>query len=183
LPKISPSGFVSCLLGVALLTVNIFGQSQAKTGDTRINETSFRLTLPGLWKSGKTDDPKLRTYRTENEQVTVSIFGSFFPTTGNVTHEDKVAIFRRWVNKRRDDETKIQDSAGIAVGEPYYAEVQGTMAARYEGSDSARHRRFHCLILASSSAFEIFYYEAVDMSDALVQDRARAIFNSADIPK
>jgi len=57
------------------------------------------------------------------------------------------------------------------------------MAARYEGSDSARHRRFHCLILASSSAFEVFYYEGVDMSKTIVQDRARAIFNSADIPK
>jgi len=183
LPRISPSGFVSCLLGVALVTVNIFGQSQPKTGDTRISETSFRLTLPGVWKSGKTDDPTLRTYRTENEQVTVSIFGSFFPTTGSVTHEDKVAIFRRWVKKRRDVETKIEGSTGISVGEPFYAELHGTMAARYEGSDSARHRRFHCLILANSSAFEFFYYEAVDMSEAIVEDRARAIFNSAEIPK
>jgi len=171
------------LLGLALLTVNTFGQSQAVTGDTRINETSFRLTLPGVWKSGKTDDPNLRTYTTENEQVTVSIFGSFFPTTGNVTHEDKVAIFRRWVNKRRDYETRIEGSAGIAVGEPVYAELHGTMAARYEGSDSARHRRFHCLVLANSSALEFFYYEAVDMPKGLVQDRARAIFNSAEIPK
>jgi len=183
LPKISPSGFVSCWFGVVLVTVNIFGQSQAKTGDTRINETSFRLTLPGVWKSGKTDDPNLRTYHTENEQVTVSIFGSFFPTTGNVTHEDKVAIFRRWVNKRRDMETKIEESAGITLGEPLYAEVHGTMAARYEGSDSARHRRFHSLILASSTAFEFFYYEAVEMPEAVVRDRARSIFNSAEIPK
>jgi hypothetical protein len=183
LPKMSPSGIVSWLLGVALLTMNIFGQSQPVAGDTRINEASFRLMLPGVWKSGKTDDPNLRTYITENEQVTVSIFGSFFPTTGNVTHEDKVAIFRRWVNKRRDDETKIEGSAGIAVGEPLYAELHGTMGARYEGSDSVRHRRFHCLILASSSAFEVFYYEAVDMPKDLVQGRARAIFNSADIPK
>jgi hypothetical protein len=179
----SPSGFVSYLLGMALLTANIFGQSSRTTDDTRINETSFRLTLPGVWKSGKTDDPNLRTYSTDKEQVTVSIFGSFFPTTGNVTHEDKVTIFRRWVNKRRDYENKIEGSAGIAVGEPLYAEQHGTMGARYEGSDSARHRRFHCLILASSSAFEVFYYEAVDMPKDLVQDRARTIFNSADIPK
>ncbi len=183
MPSIWPSGFVSCLLGMALLTANFFGQSQPVTGDTRINETSFRATLPGVWKSGKTDDPNLRTYSTENEQVTVSILGSFFPTTGNVTHEDKVVIFRRWVNKRRDYENKIEGSAGIAVGEPLYAELHGTMGARYEGSDSARHRRFHCLILASSSAFEVFYYEAVDLPESVVQGRARAIFNSADRPK
>ena len=115
--------------------------------------------------------------------MTLSIFGSFFPSTGNVTNEDKVEIFRRWVKKRRDMETTIEDSAGIAVGEPLYAELHGTMAARYEGSDSARHRRFHCLILGNSSAFEFFYYEAVDMPKGLAQDRARAIFNSAEIPK
>lgn len=183
MPKMSPSVLASCLLGVALLTPNTLGQSQASTGDTRINETYFRLTLPGVWKSGKTDDPNLRTYSTENEQVTVSIFGSFFPSDGNVTHEDKVAIFRRWVKKRKDIETKIEGSAGIAVGEPFYTELHGTMAARYEGSDSARHRRFHCLILGNSSAFEFFYYEALDMPKGLVQDRARTIFNSAEIPK
>ena len=141
------------------------------------------MTLPGVWKSGKTDDPNLRTYHTDKEQVTVSIFGSFFPTSGNVTHDDKAEIFRRWVNKRRDYETKLQDHVGVTVGEPLYAEVNGTMGARYEGFDSGAHRRFHCLILASSSAFEIFYYEAVDMSDELVRNRARAIFNSANIPK
>jgi hypothetical protein len=183
LRKISPSVFISCLLGMALLSVNVLGQTQAKTSDTRVNETSFRLTLPGVWKSGKTDDPNLRTYFTEHEQVTVSIFGSFFPSAGNVTHEDKVAIFREWVKKRRDIETKIEGSSGIVVGEPLYVEMHGTMAARYEGSDSVRHRRFHCLILGNSSAFEFFYYEALDLSEAIVRSRARVMFNSAEIPK
>lgn len=170
--------FIAAALGLRLL-----GQSQRKSNDTRISEASFRLTLPGVWNAGKTDDPSFRTYTTASEQVTVSIFGSFFPSTGSVTHDDKVAIFRRWVGKRRDTETKIEGASGISVGEPLYAESHGIMAARYEGFDSGRRRRFHCLILASSSAFEMFYYEALDMPVSVVQDRARLIFDSADIPR
>ena len=56
------------------------------------------------------------------------------------------------------------------------------MGARYQGFDDSRHRRFHCLILASSSAFEIFYYEAVDLGESLAEERTKAIFNSVDIP-
>jgi hypothetical protein len=56
------------------------------------------------------------------------------------------------------------------------------MAARYEGFDPSRNRRFHCLILASSSAFEIFYYEALDVAKSVADDQARMIFNSVNIP-
>ena len=39
------------------------------------------------------------------------------------------------------------------------------------------------MMLASSSAFEIFYYEAVEMTEQQAENRAKAIFNSVDIPK
>ncbi len=56
------------------------------------------------------------------------------------------------------------------------------MATRYQGFDRLRHRRFHCLILASSSAFEVFYCEAVDLAQSLADEHAKAIFNSVHIP-
>jgi len=174
---------VSVLLCAVLGGPSMFGQSQPRSNDTIIREVSFRLTLPGAWSSGPTDDPTKRTYHTKDEQLTVSIFGSLFGASGEMTHDDRAERFHTWVNKRRDVENKMPGFADVVVSEPSFGESQGTLAARYTGFDGARQRRFHCLVLASSSAFEIFYYEAVDMKESLVGDRAKAIFNSIDIPK
>jgi hypothetical protein len=143
---------------IAAAGLSLYARAQPKRADTVIRETSFRLTLPGPWIAGDTSDPNLRTYRTANgkEGLTVSIFGSFFGGPGEMNHDEKAARFRLWVNKRKQDETKIPDSAGIKIGEPFYGEAKGTLAARYEGFDSMRHRRFHCMLLANSSAFEVF---------------------------
>lgn len=100
-----------------------------------------------------------------------------------MNHDDRVAMFTRWVNKRRAVETRLPGSDGITTTEPLFGESSGVLAARYAGLDYARRRRFHCLLLASSSAFEIFYYEAVDMTEQAAEERAKAIFNSVDIPK
>jgi hypothetical protein len=161
----------------------MFGQSQPKSNDTIIREVSFRLTLPGAWSSGPTDDPSKRTYHTKNEQLTVTIFGSLFGASGEMKHDNRVGRFHTWVNKRRDLEKKLPGFADVVVSEPSFGESQGTLAARYTGFDEARQRRFHCLVLASSSAFDIFYFEAVDMNESVVEDRGKAIFNSIDIPK
>jgi len=155
----------------------------ALSNDTQINEVSFRLTLPGPWTANPTVDPSRRTYHTEAEQLTVSVFGSLFGVPGAMNHDEKSATFLRWVSKRRDAETKMPGFADVTVTEPTFGESEGTLAARYQGFDPARNRRFHCLILASQSAFEIFYYEGVGFSDAAAEDRAKSIFNTVDIPK
>lgn len=162
-----------------------YSQPEPRPQNTVINETSFRLTLPGPWTTGDMNDPSRRTYHsaTGDEGLTVSIFGSFFGSPGSKSHDERAVIFKRWVEKRRQVETKMPGSADATVTEPFYSEAQGTMAARYEGFDPSRRRRFHCLVLASSSAFEIFYYESVDVGQGLAEEHAKAIFNSVDIPK
>ncbi len=150
---------------------------------TRISETSFRLTLPGTWTSGPSNDPTRRDYHTASEGLTVSIFGSLFGAPDAMNHDDRVAMFTRWVNKRRAVETKVTGGDMITTTEPLFGESGGVLAARYAGLDYAHQRRFHCLLLASSSAFEIFYYEAVDMTEQAAEERAKTIFNSVDIPK
>lgn len=159
-------------------------QLASKAVDTVIHETSFRLTLPGSWTAGDTNDPSRRTYQSanKNEGLTVSIFGSLFGAPGAMNHDEKSARFRTWVEKRRQMERKVADM-NVRVGEPMYGESKGTLAARFEGFDPTRRRRFHCLILASSSAFEIFYYEALDSSESHETEHAKAIFNSVDIPE
>ncbi|HET6180091.1 MAG TPA: hypothetical protein VFE61_24435 [Candidatus Sulfotelmatobacter sp.] len=175
--------FVSLLVLGAILGLNALCKSQAKSNDTKVNEASFRLTLPGPWKSGNADDSTLRSYHTEKEQLTVSIFCCRFGAAGQMNHDEKVAEFPRWVNKRRNIETKMPGYEGVVLTESMFGESKGTLAARYEGFDPARKRRFHCMLLASSSAFEIFYYEAVDSTEQTAKSRAKLIFNSVDTPK
>lgn len=179
----SGTGLVGVLALTLLAGCTGSRQSQPQSNDTRINETSFRLTLPGLWKSGSAGDPTRRDYHTDNEQLTVSIFGSLFGKPGTMEHTARVTTFRRWVNKRRDIEGRLPGLANVTTTEPTFAEIRGTMAARYEGNDPTNNRRFHCLMLANSAALETFYYEAVNMTESRVTDRAKAIFNSVNIPE
>lgn len=176
---------------VLLLVVAVAGmfwkskpkQQPAFAKDTVIHETSFRLTLPGSWTPGRSDDPTRRDYHTDNEGLTVSIMGSLFGAPEAMSHDDKLARFRHWVDRRRAVETNLPESARISLTEPLFGESGGVLAARYAGVAAARRRQFHCLLLASSSAFEIFYYEAVNMTEQNAEDRAKAIFNSVDIPR
>lgn len=172
---------VLAFAGIALLGLKTIAQS--KSVATKVNETSFRLTLPGAWEAGDESDPTKRVYHTDHEQLTVSIFGPLIGSAGSTSHEDRVSRFKIWVKKRIDLEAKLSDHPGVIAKEPLYGESRGTLAARYEGFDSGYQRRFHCMILARSSAFEAFYYEAVGMSEQAAEDRAKTIFNSVDIPK
>jgi hypothetical protein len=165
----------------------LFSRSKAKPtnasrDETRISETSFRLTLPGKWAPEPSSDPTRRQYHTSSEDLTVSIFGSLFGAPGTMSHDDRMAMFAHWVDKRRDLEKKVTGTSTITTTEPLFGESGGVLAARYAGFDGHT-RRFHCLLLASSSAFEIFYYEAVDMTAQAAEQRAKSIFNSVDIPR
>jgi len=178
-----------CLALVLIcLTAGSTLQSQSKSKetpqpDTPINETSFRLTLPGKWTPIPSNDPTLRTYHSTSEQLSVSIFGSLFGASSVMDHDAKVTTFKRWVAKIRTLESKAAEPAAVELTEPLFGESRGTLAARYTGYDRARKRRVHCMLLANSVAFEIFYYEGLDLSEHAAEDRAKAIFNSVDIPR
>ena len=178
---VKPTGTYVLFLVLAILAPIMACQQRAN--DTKVSEDAFRLTLPGSWKSGDRSDPTRRTYLTRNEQLTVSMFGSAFVGSDSLSHDERASRFKVWVNKRRDLETKMPGYANVVVSEPIFGESNATLVSRYTGFDAARHRRFHCLILASISAFEIFYYEAVEMSDAVAEERAKTIFNSVAIAK
>ena len=180
--------FVLVLIVATVVGWRLFSRSKSKASnaspdETRISETSFRLTLPGKWTSGPSNDPTRRQYYTGSENLTVSIHGSLFGTPNAMSSDDKMARFAYWVRKRRDAEAEALQDNTIRITEPQFGEFGGVLAARYAGFDEARRRRFHCLLLASSSAFEVFYYEAVDMTEQAAELRAKAIFNSVDIPK
>lgn len=183
------SAYAGALLIVGALAQSLlFSQSKppatsAEPRGKRINETSFRLTLPDTWTSSPSTDPTRRSYHAKTEWLTVSIMGSLFGAPGTMNHDDKEARFRHWVNRRRAVETKVPGGSKIRLTEPLFGESGGVLAARYAGIDTGRRRRFHCMLLASSSAFEVFYYEAVDMTKQAAEDRAKSIFNSVDIPR
>jgi len=80
-------------------------------------------------------------------------------------HDHKPAHFTRMVRVRRGAETKMPGFADVSVSAPMFGEAGGVLAARYQGFDAARQRRFHCVLLASSTAFGMLYYEGLDLSE------------------
>lgn len=78
----------------AFLTSSPLWSAEPKGPDTTIKEVIFRLKLPGVWKSGKTNDSNKRTYYTNTEQLTVSIFGGLFGEPGSMSHEGQGCAFQ-----------------------------------------------------------------------------------------
>lgn len=138
----SGTGLVGVLALTLLAGCTGSRQSQPQSNDTRINETSFRLTVPGLWKSGSAGDPTRRDYHTDNEQLTVSIFGSLFGKPGTMEHTARVTTFRLWVNKRRDIEGRLPGLANVTTTEPTFAEIRGTMAGEVRRKRSNEQQTF-----------------------------------------
>ncbi len=111
---IFPFGIVALVLATSASPMLY---SEARPKNTAINETSFRLALPGQWSAGDTTDPSRRTYHSasKHEGLTVSIFGSFFGSPDSKTREEKNIIFKHWVENRRQIETRMPDFPDVKL--------------------------------------------------------------------
>jgi hypothetical protein len=145
--------------------------------DTRANEGAFSVTLPGHWSRLPPSDGTRWTYRSDREQLTVSIMRS----THRMSENEQTATIRRVTELRRRAETETPGVAGVTMTDTTFAESGGVHAARFGGFESAPQRRFHCLLLCSQSGVTVFYYEVIGMTQQDSDSRARAIFNSAAV--
>jgi hypothetical protein len=162
--------------GVAVLSV--FGKSKAT--DTPINEPAFRLTLPGQWSSKPSPDPTRWVYHTGNgEGLTVSILG----LKSGLSADERSKMFKRLAELRKHAESATPGLTAVTTTETTFGESGGILAARYSGTEPAVHRRFICLILGSTSAFTVFYYEAVGLTESETDARAKTIMNSVVVPR
>lgn len=173
-PKLILAGIV--FAGVAAFVT--YGQEKAK--DTPIDESSFRLTLPGQWNKKPSSDPTRWVYYRDNrEQLTVSVFGLKSGTGA----DERSKMLKRLVEIRKNAESATPGSTAVTTTDTTFGESGGILAARYSGAEPAANRRFVCLILGSTSAFTVFYYEGVGLGQSETDARAKTIMNSVVVPR
>jgi len=161
--------------GVAALSM--FGKSKAT--DTAIDEGAFRLTLPGQWNKKPSSDPTSWVYHSDNgEELTVSLLGF----KSGMSADERSKTFKRLAELRKHAET-TPGLTSVTTTVTTFGESEGILAARYGGSEPSVHRRFMCLMLGSTSAFTIFYYEAVGLTQSETDARAKTIMNSVVVPR
>jgi hypothetical protein len=158
--------------------LSMFGKSKAT--DTAIDEGAFRLTLPGQWNKTPSSDPTRWVYHSDNaEELTVSLLGF----KSGMSADERSNSFKRLAELRKHAESAMPGLTAVTTTDTTFSESGGTLAARYGGSEPAVHRRFMCLMLGSTSAFTVFYYEAVGLTQAETDARAKAIMNSIVVPR
>jgi hypothetical protein len=171
------------LLLVALVVAGVaassmFGKSKAR--DTAIEERGFRLTLPGQWSRKPSSDPTRWVYHNDSgEELTVSLFDF----KSGMSADERSKTFKRLAELRKHAESAAPGVAAVTTTDTTFGESGGILAARYGGTEPAVHRRFVCLMLGSASAFTVFYYEAVGLTQSEADARAKTIMNTVVVPK
>jgi len=167
--------------GLVFTVIAAFGMSrQDGATNTSIDEPAFRLTLPGHWRNKPSSDPKRWIYGSDDqEQLTVSLLGLGSGMSAN----ERTKMFRRLVQSRKHAESDAPGLTAVTITETAFGESGGILAARYGGTEPAVQRRFICLMLGSTTAFMIFYYEAVGLTQSETDARAKLIIDSVVVPK
>ena len=154
---------------------------KSKPKDSAIDERVFSFTLPVHWTRQPSSDPTRWTYGSDSgrEQLTVSLLRTKQPMSADA--QDKT--LKEVTDVRRRAESAPPGASGVTLTDTTFTEVEGVPAARYDGIQSNAGRRFSCLLLCSSSAVTVFYYEALDMTEQEANSRAKAVFNLVRVPR
>jgi hypothetical protein len=97
--------------------------------------------------------------------------------------DERSKTFKRLAELRKHAETGTSGLTPVTTTDTTFGESEGILAARYGGSEPAVHRHFMCLMLGSTSAFTIFYYETVGLTQSETDTRAKTIMNSVVVPR
>lgn len=152
----SPQLILAGVVFAGIAAFVIYGQEKAN--DTPIDEPLFRLILPGHWSKKPSSDPTRWVYYRDNrEQLTVSVFG----LKSGMGVDERSKMFKHLVEVRKNAESATSGMTAVTTTDTGFSESGGILAARYGGTEPAANRRFVCLILGSTSAFTVFYYEGV----------------------
>jgi len=138
------------------------------------------MVLPGEWTRQPSSDLTRWSYASRNaERLTVS----FIRLPPEQEAEERSKTFDRLVELRKKAETALPELSPITTTETNFGESGGILAARYAGVEPAAKRRFFCLMLGSSQAFTVFYYEAVGLTEVQSEARAKTIMNTIVVPQ
>ena len=157
------------------------GKNTSPMSTTEVSEDAFHLTLPGKWTTEEAADSARWNYRSEDgrEGLTVSLMTS----KDRMNPEKQRGTLNRMAELHRKVVTKVFGPAALTMYDTTFGETNGVMAARYGGTETATHRRFHSLLLCSPLAVTVFFYEAVGLPEKEADARAKAIMNSIAVPK
>jgi hypothetical protein len=177
--RISSQLALAGLVFAGVAALSMFGNSKAT--DTAIDEPAFRLTLPGQWSRKPSSDPTRWVYQSDNgEELTVSLLG----LKSGMSTDERSKMFKRLAELRKHAESAMPNGlTAVTTTDTTFGESGGILAARYGGTEPAVHRRFICLMLGSTSAFTVFYYEAVGLTQSETDARAKTIMNSVVVPR
>jgi hypothetical protein len=174
LSRLLPAGLVFS----GIVALSTFGKSKAT--DTAVDEGAFRVTLPGQWNKKPTSDPTRWIYHSDNgEELTVSLLG--FKT--GMSADERSKTFKRLAELRKHAESATPGLTAVTTTDTTFGESGGILAARYGGTEPAARRHFVCLMLGSTSAFTVFYYEAIGLTESESDGRAKTIMNSVVVPR
>jgi len=176
--RISSQLVLAGLVFAEVAALNMFGNSKAR--DTAIDEPAFRLTLPGQWSRKPSSDPTRWVYHSDNgEELTVSLLA----LKSGMSTDERSKMFKRLAELRKHAESAMPGLTAVTTTDTTFGESEGILAARYGGTEPAVHRRFMCLMLGSTSAFMVFYYEVLGLTQSETDARAKTIMNSVVVPR
>jgi hypothetical protein len=164
--------------------MTMFWKSKPKSApmDTRIEESAFRLTLPGKWVQRPSSAATRWVYQSEDsrEQLLVSLpLGSI----RELNKEEQSKTLEHLVELYRRAQTQMSEVPADTLSETTFGEADGILAARFGGAQSARQYRFTSLLLCSPSSVTNFYYETTGLTEAEFNSRGRMMMNSIVVPR
>lgn len=174
-PSVVKAGLFLVVFGIPGLLYAVkarFGYGPTYTQDqTLVRERTFHLTLPGKWVGGydRTSDTWHYEGSSRNEAVTVGILRRTAGADLVTMNED----FDGYLRLRRQQEQAL--AGGIVLTEPRTQTVSDALTARYDGIDSSSGRRTHTYVIINSKAAASYYYEAMGMSQAEFDTRAKQV--------
>ena len=120
-------------------------------------------------------DPTRWSYESSerNEALTVSLLQFNWSN-----EEERSAVFNRVIEIRRKTETTMPDTGLVELTPTVFGELGDTLAARYQGFESAANRHSSCLFLFRKKNLTVYFYESIGLSEDQSNARARAIMNS-----
>ena len=150
------------------------------SADTNALTPVCRLKLPGSWSEQSESDPSRWVFKRSDgkEQITISAM-SF---TSEPDLKKRTVLLDRCIELRRKAETDGAPSPITldAVGKAINDDV---CAAKFLGQESAVHRRFACLMMATPTSILTFYFEALDTPDSEFLSNAQSTLNSINLAK
>jgi hypothetical protein len=145
---------------------------------TIINESLFRLSLPGKWRGAYDRQSDSWQYRSADGREAVTV-GVLRRTAGPSLDSIK-ADFRAYLEARRKSEVDL-GGPQLRLSEPEIQERGAALLARYSAFDPRNNRRTLTRVIVNDLAAGSFYYEATGFTAAAYDARAKVVLSKVGL--